>query len=125
MKKCSYCGCVTNDEVKFCPECGKRFDDTLNMMQSETRKEEINQTALLSLVFGVIGLALDLGIIGIVFSILAFSFGKKTKEESMYGKVGYYCGLVGIILASIIAVIIIIYIILITIGVITYTVAIE
>lgn len=100
MKKCSYCGYETKDEdIRVCPDCGgKQFENIVDKKEIEAASKEEQQNALVSLVLGVIGLALDFGIIGIVFNILAMSIGKKTKDKHIYGKIGYFLGLAGTIL---------------------------
>ena len=128
MKKCSYCGYETKDEdIRVCPDCGsKKFEHVLDKEEIEAARNEAKviskeeqQNALVSLVLGVIGLALDFGVIGIVFNILAMSIGKKTKDKHIYGKIGYFLGLAGTILFIAVVIFYVFYSVLISFGVVT------
>lgn len=64
------------------------------------------QNALMSLVFGIIGVALSCGGFGVIFGIIAIGFGFlgiKSKEKKKYAIIGIILGIISIVMLVVVS----------------------
>lgn len=103
---CSSCGSYLNDNCKYCPNCGKRLDNSsLNISSVQSDKKTSNEEvlAILGIVLSVIAWP-----IGLVISIVALCTFKDQHSRKL-AKTGL---IVGIVLPAIVFVFFIIVVII-------------
>ena len=107
---CSKCGTNNNDGVRYCVNCGAELQQPAASQYTQPTPRPVVMPPITAagptqptkvLVFGIIGLALsELGIPGIILSIIALHFANKFLQENgmLFGKakIGRILGMVGL-----------------------------
>lgn len=72
MRFCSQCGAECPADAQFCTQCGVAIGSTATTYQYESAKIQVN-TYLVHNILVALFCCLPLGVIGLIFSILAYS----------------------------------------------------
>lgn len=111
---CMNCGKEIDDDVAYCPHCGKATKET--PLEAGRAKEESKEYAISSMVLGLMSLILPF--LNLPCAILAIVLSKKSKNS--YAQAGNAMGIIGLILAIASYLFFIVFIVLLAIGQISF-----
>ncbi len=112
MKYCVKCGKQMAQDAAFCAYCGTRAAETEVPPQPQPRPQpqENNSMAIVAMVCGILSVFAG-PLLGIVAIVLAQSSKKETGGVmTTYAKIGFYIGLVEVILGTIAIALVFLYI---------------
>ncbi len=109
MKYCVKCGQPLAEGAAFCSYCGAKVPSE-QPTPPPAQPQENNSMAIVAMIFGILSLLFG-PLLGIVAIVLAQSSKKETGGVmTTYAKVGFYIGLVEVILGAIAVALVFLYV---------------